>query len=190
MRTLYLACLATAAVSSTAIANEFEAPLRALAQDVIVSKLADPAIADAIMVQNAANAALSEADVLALDTKWRAEVGTATTPTIEPVMSSPLADMLRGFRDESEGLFTEIFVMDQVGLNVAASDVTSDFWQGDEAKWQETYVVGADAVHISDVEFDESTQTYQSQVSVSIVDPATNQPIGAATFGVNVEMLF
>ena len=190
MRTLYLACLATATVASTAVANEFEAPLRALAQDVIVEKLADPAIAQAIMAQNAENAALSEAEVIALDDKWRAEVGMTSTPTIEPVMSSPVSAMLRDVRDESEGLFTEIFIMDQVGLNVAASDVTSDFWQGDEAKWQETYAVGANAMHISDVEFDESTQTYQSQVSVSIVDPATNQPIGAATFGVNVELLY
>ena len=69
-------------------------------------------------------------------------------------------------RDDSEGLFTEIFVMDAVGLNVAASDTTSDFWQGDEAKWQQTYSAGSGAVHISDVELDESTQSYQSQVEL------------------------
>jgi hypothetical protein len=79
--------------------------------------------------------------------------------------------------------------MDDKGMNVALSDVTSDYWQGDEAKWQQTYLVGPDAVHIGDVELDESTQTYQSQVSITVVDPDTKAPIGALTFGVNVEAL-
>ena len=86
-------------------------------------------------------------------------------------------------------MFTEIFAMDDKGLNVAQSDVTSDYWQGDEDKWQQTYLVGAGAVHISEVELDDSTQTYQSQVSVTVVDPETNAPIGAITFGINVDAL-
>ena len=77
--------------------------------------------------------------------------------------------------------------MDAQGLNVAQSDVTSDYWQGDEAKWQETYNTGN--VHIGDVELDESTQTYQAQVSLPIFDPESNAVIGAATFGVNLELL-
>ena len=36
---------------------------------------------------------------------------------------------------------------------------------------------------------DESTQTLQAQVSVTIVDPETHQVIGAVTIGVNVEEL-
>jgi len=39
------------------------------------------------------------------------------------------------------------------------------------------------------VEFDESAQQCQAQVSMVIVDPASNQAIGAVTFGVNVELL-
>ena len=78
--------------------------------------------------------------------------------------------------------------MDQVGLNVAVSEPTSDYWQGDEAKWSQTYLAGAGAMHVSDVELDESTQTYQAQVSLTVVD-ASGAPIGAITFGVNVEYL-
>ena len=97
--------------------------------------------------------------------------------------------VLADARDASEGLITEAFAMDHVGLNVAVSDPTSDYWQGDEAKWRQTYKVGADAIHISDVELDESTQTYQSQVSLPVVDPDGGAPIGAVTFGINVELL-
>ena len=79
--------------------------------------------------------------------------------------------------------------MDDKGLNVAQSSVTSDYWQGDEAKWQKTFQAGPNAYHIGDVEEDESTQMFQSQVSYAITDPASGKVIGAITVGVNVEEL-
>lgn len=191
MRTLTIAVM-TVAVLGTALpaaANDYEPALRELAASKIKDLMNNPAVVAAIKAQNEKNAGLSQADIDSLDKTWRAEVGGSATPTIDPVLTGPVADMLRAAAEESEGLFTEIFLMDNHGLNVAASDTTSDYWQGDEDKWQQTFGVGGDAVHISEVELDESTQSYQSQVSVSVVDPETNQPIGAATFGVSVEML-
>ncbi|MGD1926469.1 MAG: hypothetical protein ACFB03_20130 [Paracoccaceae bacterium] len=184
-----LAAAAASALMGTAQANEFEPALRELAEQKIMQIASDPAIIAAIRARNTETNGLAEDQIIALDKKWRAEVGTTSTPTISPVLEGPVANALRALRDESEGLFTEIFVMDMVGLNVAASDTTSDYWQGDEAKWQQTYGAGAGAVHISEVELDESTQSYQSQISVAISDPSSGTPIGAATFGVNVEFL-
>lgn len=184
-----VSCGLTLGMAAPAVSNEFEGPLRELGESQIMSLVSDPAIVAAIQAQNSRNGGMSEDAIIAEDKKWRSEVGAADQPTIKPVMENDVASMLRAIRDESGGLFTEIFVMDQVGLNVAASDTTSDYWQGDEAKWQETYKVGVGAMHISEVELDESTQSYQSQVSVAISDPTTNQVIGAATFGVNIEFL-
>lgn len=175
-------------MAAPATANEFEPALKDLAESKIIAMVNDPSIVAAIRAQNEKHAGMAEADIVALDQKWRAEVGSGSTPTIDPVLNSSVAEMLRNMRDESEGLFTEIFVMDDVGLNVAASDTTSDYWQGDEAKWQQTYAVGPGAMHISDVELDDSTQSYQAQISVSITDES-GTPVGAATFGVNVEFL-
>ena len=79
--------------------------------------------------------------------------------------------------------------MDAKGLDVAQSTLTSDYWQGDEAKWSETYPVGPDAVQIGEIEQDESTQVFQSQVSIAVTDPATGEVIGAITVGVDVSML-
>ena len=79
--------------------------------------------------------------------------------------------------------------MDDRGLNAGQSDVTSDYWQGDEAKWQKTFKAGADAVFVDVVEKDESTQQLQVQVSVSIKDPETGKVIGAVTLGINVDQL-
>ncbi|MEM7211938.1 MAG: hypothetical protein AAF479_08600 [Pseudomonadota bacterium] len=183
------AMVVAATLASQAAASEFEPALRELAEQKVMAIASDPAIIAAIQARNTETGGMAEDAIIDLDNKWRAEVGGSDTPTITPVLEGEIADMLREVRDESEGLFTEIFVMDMVGLNVAASDTTSDYWQGDEAKWQQTFGVGAGAIHISGVELDESTQSYQSQISVSITDPATNAPIGAATFGVNVEYL-
>ena len=75
------------------------------------------------------------------------------------------------------------------GLNVGQSDPTSDYWQGDEAKWKKTFKVGPNAVHVSEAEMDDSTQMLQSQASVTITDPATGKAIGAITVGINLNEL-
>mgnify|MGYP001089119550 CR=1 FL=1 len=67
--------------------------------------------------------------------------------------------------------------------------MTSDYWQGDEDKFSKSFGVGADAIFIGDIEQDESTQTYQSQVSITVTDPATGAPIGSITAGIDVGKL-
>ncbi len=79
--------------------------------------------------------------------------------------------------------------MDARGLNVAASDVTSDCRQGDEAKHAETFVLGPGSVHMSEIELDESTQRYQGQISFTMVDPSSGQAVGAITVGVDADAL-
>ncbi|GIX15464.1 MAG: hypothetical protein KatS3mg118_3423 [Paracoccaceae bacterium] len=186
----FAALLALAAgLATPSAADEFAPRLRALYQERVAEILADPVIIAALRAANEAHAGLSQAEIDSLDRAWRDEVSAAHRPTIDPVLSNPASDRLRAVRDAAEGLFTEIFVMDNRGLNVAASDVTSDYWQGDEAKWQQTFAIGPGGIHISDVELDESSQTYQAQLSVAITDPDTGAAIGAATFGVNVEYL-
>lgn len=187
MRNLTLAA-AFAAAALPAAANEFAPALSGLASDSLRAIAQDPAVIAAVRERNA-DLIDDPAEIERLDAEWRAQVGSADAPLIAAVSVGPAAQALVAARDASQGLLTEIFVMDAAGLNVAVSDPTSDYWQGDEAKWQETFLIGPDAVHISEVELDESTQTYQSQVSLPVVDPETGEPIGAVTFGVNVERL-
>ena len=84
---------------------------------------------------------------------------------------------------------TEIFVMDNKGLNVGQSDITSDFWQGDEAKWQKTFQAAPKTMFVDEVEMDDSTQRFQTQISIAITDPDTGENIGAVTIGVDAEGL-
>lgn len=145
---------------------------------------------EAIRAQNEETAEYSQLQIDAMDKTWRAEVGLASRPTIDPVLNNEASEYLRSVVAEAGGVITEVFVMDARGLNVAASDVTSDYWQGDEAKFRETYPVGGDAVHFGEIEFDDSTQSYQGQISFSITDPSTNEVVGAMTVGVNAETFF
>ncbi|GAA4180546.1 hypothetical protein [Shinella granuli] len=168
-------------------------------QDVRVTAVADfidanvrpwldePAILNAVIAQNAAHAELGQAEIDDLDARWRSELSSADRPMIEAQLSNPLSLYLKGRQQAAEGLITEIFVMDNRGLNVGQSDVTSDYWQGDEAKWQKSF--GTGALHIEEAERDESTQLMQSQASLPLRDPATGTVIGAITVGVNLDAL-
>jgi hypothetical protein len=170
-------------------AGEHDAAVRNLVDSKFNSWTSDPVLIDAIRSQNKANSGLKQSDIDALDKKWRAETNAGARPMIDEVLGRPASKKLLGFKNGGTGLFTEIFVMDNRGLNVAQSDATSDYWQGDEAKWKKTFLAGPDAVFIDEVEFDDSTQTYQVQVSLAIADPDSGAVIGAITVGVNAELL-
>ena len=167
----------------------YRVPLEAYARGELSKWLNDPALIDAIKLQNTRHTGLTEDEVIALDQQWRSEAGAGGGPLISELLSHPVSAWLRDQQTATAGFVTEVFVMDDKGLNVAQSVETSDYWQGDEAKWKETYQVGPDALHISDVEFDDSTGFYQSQASLAIKDPASGAVIGAITFGINVQNL-
>jgi hypothetical protein len=151
--------------------------------------LNDKIVIEALKAQNAKSASLTDANILELDKEWRAQLDALSKPLIDSVMENKLSAFLTTKKAESKGLLTEIFVMDDKGLNVGQSDVTSDYWQGDEAKWQKSFKVGSDAVFVDNVEKDESTQQLQVQVSISIKDPETGKVIGAVTLGISVDQL-
>lgn len=148
-----------------------------------------PVIVEAVLAGNAAHAASSQAEIDGLDAAWRAELDESTRPTIDQILNNAASDYLRGIEDQAPGRIMEAFVMDMKGLNVAAAQPTSDFWQGDEDRFLKTYPLGPEAIHVGEIEFDESSQTYQVQVSFTLTDPATGAPIGAMTLGLNAETL-
>lgn len=190
MKIIFAPAVALALTAGSALASDPSAAMAQYVRDNVMNWASDPGIIGAVVARNAETATLSEAQIIDMDNAWRGELGTAATPTIDSVVTASASDFLRQQVTESGGLITEVFVMDTVGLNVASSGITSDYWQGDEAKFTETFGVGPDAVHIGEVEFDESAQTYQGQVSFTLTDPATGTTIGAVTVGLNAEAFF
>ena len=140
-----------------------------------------------LAAQNAENEGLSQTAIDRLDQQWRAERNAADQPLIGRILSNPLSSYLTQIQAQSLGLYSEIFIMDVVGLNAGQSAITSDFWQGDEAKFQKTYGVGASAVFIDAAEYDEDTATWRAQVNFTI--DADGAAIGAATVEFNLTEL-
>ena len=140
-----------------------------------------------IGAQNARLQKLPQEQIDALDTQWREERESDNKPLIAATLSNPLSVYLTRLQGKSLGLYAEIFVMDQNGLNVGQSSITGDFWQGDEAKFQKTYDVSGDALFIDEPEWDDENKIWRGQVSFTITDEGKS--IGAVTMEVNLTEL-
>jgi hypothetical protein len=179
----------TLTTAAFAADNEFTAPLTDFAKGQLRQIAEDPALVAAVIAQNATTSGYDQAKIDALDSQWKAEVDATDKPLIDATLGTPASKGLDAALNKSAGLITEIFATDAKGLNVAQATMTSDYWQGDEDKFTKSFGAGPDAVEIGDVEQDESTQTYQSQVSITITDPATGAAIGSITAGIDVGKL-
>jgi len=175
------AAVALSGIAVPAFAGTEEVMMENYMFSLVEPWITDKAIIDAIRAQNTAHAALTDDEILAMDTAWRAEADAGHGATIDPILANAVSDLLRAKLKESDGVITEVFVMDNKGLNVATSGVTSDYWQGDEDKFSATFGKGAGAVLVGDIEMDDSTGKMQGQVSMTIADPVTGAPIGAVT---------
>jgi len=146
-----------------------------------------PVVLLSLEASNERYANLDQAAIDALDGQWKAEREVEDQPLITAVLSSPLSNYLTRIQADSQGLFTAIFVMDGSGLNAGQSAITSDFWQGDEAKWQKTYQVGPDAVFVDEIEINEDTGAEIAQLNMAIAQDG--KVVGAITVDVNVTEL-
>lgn len=167
-------------------AEEFNAPLQALADSELKTIAEMPSLIAAVEAQNAQTAGLSQDEIIALDNQWRDQVGT-DGPFVTEVLARPMSQEISDVVEAAQGLYTEIFITDSRGLNVAQSAKTSDYWQGDEVKFTEVF--GPNVVFFGELDFDESTQLYQIVANHPIRDPETGEAIGVLHVGVNAELL-
>jgi hypothetical protein len=150
----------------------------------IIEKWArDPVIVKAVSEQNGKKLSLSE--IQAIDKTWIANSG--DEGLIRNLESGPCAGRLR-YMTSNTPLFIESFVMDNQGALVGMTRKTSDYWQGDEAKWKRAFNGGKGAVFIDRPQYDTSAKTILVQVSAPIRD-AGGAVIGAITVGINIDKL-
>lgn len=134
----------------------------------------DPAIIAAVKAQNAKKVPLKT--IQSLDEQWIAGKAAAL---VKQMTTGPCADHLRELAAGSE--YAEVFVMDDKGALVCASAKTSDYWQGDEAKWQQAFMSGKGAVFIDRPKYDDSASRAIAQISVPVLD--NGRAIGVITIG-------
>ena len=122
---------------------------------------------------------LELAEIQAVDEQWTqgGQVDFAQSLQENPA-GKYLSKMIRG----NPMIYTEAFVCGNQGAVVGEYPRTSDYWQGDEAKFTNCYRGGAGGLVVGEVEFDESTQSNEVQISVPIMDGL--EPIGVLVVGV------
>ncbi|MBU0909414.1 MAG: hypothetical protein KKA54_09285 [Proteobacteria bacterium] len=153
-----------------------------LANSTLAPLGTDPVIVQAVKDENAKGKTLAQ--IQEKDKQWQAHAGLADY--MKAIMDSDCGKRIREIQ-ASAPYYAEIFVMDNQGANVAMTDKTSDYWQGDEDKFQKSFANGAGAVFVDEVKFDDSAQTYQVQVTVPVMDGG--KAIGAITFGIDVDKI-
>ena len=88
------------------------------------------------------------------------------SPLRKALVGSPCAQRLRQLI-APDSMVIEAILMDNQGANVCVSRETSDYWQGDEPKWQKTFRVGQE-VFVDEPAYDESAHSYAVQLSVPV----------------------
>jgi hypothetical protein len=171
--------LVTLAFSATLFAQSAQTTQKQL--DAEAAKLrawgSDATIVAAVKAQNAKHVPL--ATIKSLDAQWIA--GKAAS-LVKEKTTGACADYLRKLATGSA--YQEIFVMDDQGAIVCANEKTSDYWQGDEAKWQRAFNDGKGNVFIDRPRYDESAKRNLAQISVPVMD--NGKAIGAITIGVTI----
>jgi len=95
----------------------------------------DPGVRKAVIAKNAEGEPLSL--IQRRDREWSSAPARRSAFT-----TGPCPDRLREMIKD-DALIVEVILMDERGANVCLSRETSDYWQGDEAKWKKTFVDGS-----------------------------------------------
>jgi len=163
-----------------AFAEEASNDVKFLANTTLTEIGMDDTIVQAVKEQNKKGMSLKS--IKEMDGKWKAEKGVADY--MKALMENKCAQRLKTVVAGKPYLM-EIFVMDNMGALVCETDKTSDYWQGDEAKWTKSYNGGRGGVFVDEVEVDGGKKV--AQISVPVVDRKTDVVVGAMTLGVYVD---
>ena len=159
-------------------------------QDVIKDKISGVVkmgthslIVKAVMEQNAKSLSLDT--IKKTDDEWKATKD--LTPFKISLQKTPVGNFLKRKMELNKSIYSEAFLTDNQGANVTAFPATSDYWQGDESKWTESFNNGDGKVYIGDVELDESSGSYATQVSVPV--NKNGKTIGVLVIGIKLSYI-
>lgn len=172
---LFLLCsLSAAAQSADAIQKSLQTQAAA-----IESWGSDKELVAAVRAQNARRTPMSEIE--RIDKGW---IAGGEAALVKQLTTGPCADRLRALI-ATHPSFGETMLIDDQGALVCASQRTSDYYQGDESKWQRSFDGGRGAVFIDRPRFDASAAENLAQISVPVLD--SGHVIGVLTVGVDIK---
>ena len=142
----------------------------------------NPVLIQAVRRQNAEGLGINS--IKQRDDDWKESK--KLTPFKRSLQENSSGKMLRRYVSRNPSL-NDAFLTDNQGANVAAFPATSDYWQGDEEKWTESFNDGAGQLFLGPVERDESTNTLAVQISAPLFHQG--ETIGVLVVGVTFDYL-
>ena len=140
-------------------------------------------IVNAVKEANNNNKDIPSSTVKKLDAKWMKS--TDMDPYTKSLMTNECAKLLLILKESGYG-FSEIFVTDARGLNVAMTNKTSDYYQADEDWWIQAFDNGRGRSYYGNIEYDESAMSEAVPIYVPVWNPDDGKAIGVVKAVVDI----
>ncbi len=142
----------------------------------------DPAVIAAVRAQNHQHQALTIDEIYQTDAQWVAETKVAGRPTIDALLHHPASLALR-HHAEKAGVVEPLFVTDNRGLLVAASDLTYRFLMDETGLWQQAFVKRPGIVLTTPAAWHDAMNGDDERLwmSLGVRDPNTQDVIGVVS---------
>lgn len=112
----------------------------------------------------------------ALDAEW--QEARRLPAALSGLLSNPASRFVTDVVKQ-DPLYREILITDRHGRLVAASQLTTDYYQADEGWWSQALDDGRRGrIFVSDVHFDESAGTYAFEIAVPLAAPDSDELVG------------
>ena len=148
-----------------------------------------PALIDTVAAADRSYQQMSEVAVHdrmdAQENKWG---GPGADPMIKGILTSPAAGYLRAYREVDPKLL-RIWVTDERGAIVAATDKPERYFQGKQDYWQAVYAQGRGSNNVSSVLYDERNNSNYIRVGMPIFEQSSGQLLGVVSAWVDVSGL-
>lgn len=126
------------------------------------------------------------AEILMIDQIWGASSTWQLNEKAQELMDQPLSKALSNWQSRHNRV-TETMVMDAKGGLVGLSQVTSDYWQGDEDKFRRAVTADDGILFVGPIRFDASAGHFQVFASRALRNPQSGELVGVVAIGIDIE---
>ncbi|GAA0843321.1 hypothetical protein GCM10009113_12990 [Marinobacter szutsaonensis] len=127
-------------------------------------------------------------EIQEIDRDWQALAPEKATPLAQQILELPASKALQAWAANYPNLVTEVLLINGSGTIIAMSRLSSDFWQGDEPKFQRLVdrAPGDSDLYISPIRYDSSTARFQIIVSAPVSGDGGSSVSGVIAIGLDV----
>lgn len=192
-------------IGNLRLSQEEAAVLRHLSQQDSATLRSSSDVLTRVQVANAQHGAWSPSVIQQLDGEWQRVIA-AQQPLpawMSEVLHNSLSQRLNSWLDAQDDRYTEVFITDAQGLLVASAQITSDYWQGDEEKFTQTFALAEKPQNsqriiswidtaggrVGVIRFDDSSHRFLTHISYPLWQPGMTRPVGVLTLGLNIEQV-